>query len=55
MEIWMGLFMQPIHGAECGLFINEFAPGRGAMHFYSILYVLRDYLNVIRTRDNEED
>ena len=55
METWMGLFMKPTHDVEYGLLTNEFTQGRGAIHFHSILYVLRNYLNVIRTCDNEED
>ena len=53
MEIWMGLFMQPIHGVEGGLLTNEFAQRRGAIIFHSILYVLRDYLNVINVYDKD--
>ena len=46
MELWMGLFMNPTHGVTSGLLTNEFATGRGAIHFQSILYTSQQYLPV---------
>ena len=38
MEIWMALFMKPVHGVEGGLLSYEFAASRGAIHYHCILY-----------------
>ena len=53
MELWMGLFMHPTHGVTGGLLTNEFATGRGAIHFHSILYTTRQYLPVNDIANND--
>ena len=37
VEIWMGLFMKPVHDVEDGVLSFEFSPSRGAIHFHSLL------------------
>ena len=38
MEIWMALFMKPVHGVTEGALTHEFSDSRGAIHYHSILY-----------------
>ena len=46
MELWMGIFMKPTHGVTDDLLTYEFAAGRGAIHFHSILYVEKENLTL---------
>ena len=44
MEIWMALFMKPVHGITGGLLSYQFAPSRGAIHWHCNLYSEYNYL-----------
>lgn len=44
MEIWMALFMKPVHGITGGLLCYQFAPSRGAIHWHCNLYSEYNYL-----------
>ena len=53
MELWMGICMHPNCGVADDLLTNEFASGRGAIHFHSVLFVERENIIVRDVIDDD--
>ena len=55
MEIWMALFMKPVHGITGGLLGYQFAPSRGAIHWHCNLYSEYNYIGETSLKNGADE